>query len=224
MKNINTMGALMPVEKCMGGHDVRVLSDAELLAVVLGTGCRSCTVLKLSESIMERFNGLYGIHKSGIRELADLRGIGNHKAVRIHSAFEMGRRVITNASAVRQVSSPEAVWRLLLPDLAGLQNERFFVLVLNNKNCLMKKSLISIGTASEALVHPREVFRDAIREGGAGIIISHNHPSGILSPSREDVAATRRLQEAGRIIGIPLLDHVIICNTSYFSMKENNAM
>jgi len=222
MKKSHSAGPAMPVEKCVSGHDVKNLTDSELLAVILGTGYKNCPVLSLSETMIRDFNGLYGLFNSGIRELAALAGIGHKKAVRVHSAFELGRRVITNSGSVKQVSSPEAVWKLLLPDLAGMQNERFFVLVLNNKNSLIKKILISIGTVSEALVHPREVFRDAIREGGAGIIISHNHPSGILSPSREDIETTKRIKEAGRIIGIPLIDHVIISNTSYFSMKENS--
>ncbi len=221
MKKDNGSGSMLPIQKCMSGHDVKNLSDAELLAIILGTGCKNCGVMELSSLVIGKFEGLYGLQNSGIRELAGQKGIGVKKAVRIHSAFELGIRVITDSKSVVQVSSPEAVWRLLLPELAGLQNERFFVLVLNNKNCLLKKKLISMGTVSEAIVHPREVFRDAIREGGTGIIISHNHPSGMLAPSRDDIITTKRIEESGRIIGIPLLDHVIISNKSFFSMKEN---
>jgi len=112
------------------------------------------------------------------------------------------------------------VWKLLLPQMACLDREEFRVLVLNNKNRLLKNAMISAGTISEAIVHPREVFRDAIRESGAAVIVAHNHPTGELTPSREDIQTTQRLAEAGRIVGIPVLDHVIITNVSYFSFKE----
>jgi len=104
--------------------------------------------------------------------------------------------------------------------MAGLEREEFRVLVLNNKNGILKNSMVSAGTVSEALVHPREVFRDAIREGAASLIVAHNHPTGELTPSKEDISTTRRLVEAGTIIGIPILDHVIITDTSYYSFKE----
>jgi DNA repair protein RadC len=112
------------------------------------------------------------------------------------------------------------VWKFLLPELAGQEVENFFVLFLNNKNRLLKKSIISVGTVNETLVHPREVFIKAIREGGTSVIVAHNHTSGCLHPSREDINTTKRLIEAGNIIGIKLLDHVIVSTKEYFSMKE----
>jgi DNA repair protein RadC len=104
--------------------------------------------------------------------------------------------------------------------MAFLRNEEFRVLILNNKNHVLKCSITSVGTVSEAIIHPREIFRDAIREAGASIIVAHNHPSGVVLPSKEDIASTRRIKEAGFIIGIELLDHVIISASSYFSLKE----
>ena len=211
---------LFPVEKCLAGDDIRELSDQELLAVIVGTGIRGHDVIELSQGMLRRFGGLSGLAGAGIREIAGTRGIGPSKAVRIHSAFEMGRRVITRPADTSRMDSPGAVWNLLLPRMAGLRQEEFRVLILNNKNNLLKNMTISMGTVSEAIVHPREVFRDAIRESGAAIIIAHNHPTGELSPSREDIATTRRLVEAGKIVGIPVLDHVIITNVAYFSFKE----
>jgi DNA repair protein RadC len=202
----------MPVQKCCRGHDTRSLSDTELLAVVLGSGRRGCNVMDCA--------GLPGIFNSGLRELARHEGVGMVKAVRIQCALEMGRRIITGGLELTHVGTPESVWRLLLPEIAGLQKEEFRVLVLNNKNRVLKRSVISVGTVSEALVHPREIFRDAIREGGSAIIVSHNHPSGVLTPSREDIAATERIAGAGAILGIPLLDHVIVSDSSWCSMKE----
>lgn len=210
----------MPVQKCLEGEDVRRLSDQELLAIIVGTGTRGQDVADLALGMLKRFGGLGGLSIAGIREIATSRGVGLVKAVRIHAAFELGRRVITRPAEVRQIDSPKSVWEFLLPHMACLQREEFRVIILNNKNAILKNAMISAGTISEAIVHPREVFRDAIREGGAAIIIAHNHPTGELSPSSEDVNTTRRLVEAGKIVGIPVLDHVIITNISYYSFKE----
>ena len=211
----------LPVQRCIEGESVRELSDIELFAVILGTGTRGSDVLELSALLLKKSGGLSALARQGIREMASEKGIGLKKAVKIQAAFEIGRRVITERPDLKQISTPLAVWELLLPETAGLQKEEFRVLVINNKNMLIKKSIISIGTITEALVHPREVFRDAIREGGSGIIVTHNHPSGILTPSRQDIETTKRLIEAGKIVGIPVVDHIILTNSSYYSMKEN---
>jgi DNA repair protein RadC len=220
MTRINSNRYLMPVQKCLAGEDVRTLSDQELLAVIVATGTKDNDVVGLSMDILKRHGGLCGLSAAGLREIALSRGIGFTKAVRIQTAFELGRRVITRPADSRQMNSPDAVWELLLPHMACLQREEFRVLILNNKNKLLKNMMISVGTVSEAIVHPREVFRDAIRESGAAVIIAHNHPTGELNPSNEDITTTKRLVEAGKIVGIPVLDHVIITNVSYFSFKE----
>jgi DNA repair protein RadC len=218
IKNQNSH--LLPLQRCLAGEEVRALSDHELLAVIIGSGTRRREVLGLSLDMLRRTGGLSGLAVSGIREIARNHGIGLRKAVRIRAAFEIGRRVITKPAEVRHLNTPEAVWKLLLPLMACLEREEFRVLVLNNKNGIIKNAVVSVGTISEAIVHPREVFRDAIREGGAGIIIAHNHPTGEDTPSSEDIKTTKRIAEAGKIIGIPLLDHLIIINTGYFSFKE----
>jgi len=215
---------LLPIQKCLAGEDIRSLSDQDLLSVIVGAGTKESDVLSLSLGMLRRFGGLRGLAAAGIRELAQSRGIGLTKAVRIHTAFEMGRRVITRPSDSPHLDSPASVWELLLPRMACLQREEFRVLILNNKNRLIKNSMISAGTVSEAIVHPREVFRDAIRESGAAVIIAHNHPTGEAVPSREDIGTTHRLVEAGKIVGIPVLDHVIITNASYYSFKEEGHM
>jgi DNA repair protein RadC len=211
----------LPVQRCIEGESVKDLSDVDLLAVILGTGTKYADVLELAAAIIKKAGGLSALARCGIREIASERGIGLRKAVRVKAAFEIGRRVITDRPDLRQISTPLAVWELLLPEIAGSQKEEFRVLVINNKNTLIRKSIISIGTISEAIVHPREVFRDAIREGGSGIIVTHNHPSGVLTPSRQDIETTKRLVDAGRIIGIPVIDHIILTNLSFYSMKEN---
>lgn len=211
----------LPVQKCIDGESVRNLSDTELLAVIVGTGIKNIDVLELSAMMIKNMGGLSAVSKAGLREIASIKGFGLIKAVKIQAAFEIGRRVITDTSDLKHISSPASVWSLLLPEIACLQKEEFRVLVVNNKNMLLKKSIVSIGTITEAIVHPREVFRDAIKEAGSGIIVTHNHPSGNATPSRQDIETTKRLVEAGKIVGIPLLDHIILTNSSYYSMKEN---
>lgn len=222
--NKMSTGFKLPVQKCIDGESVRDLSDTELLAVIVGTGTKDIDVLELSAKMIKKMGGLSAVSKAGLREIAAEKGLGLKKAVKIQAAFEIGRRVITDISDLKHISSPDAVWNLLLPEIACLQKEEFRVLVVNNKNMLLKKIIVSVGTITEAIVHPREVFRDAIKEAGSGIIVTHNHPSGNASPSKQDIETTKRLVEAGRIVGIPLLDHIILTNSSYYSMKENGYM
>lgn len=211
----------MPVQRCIEGESVTDLSDIELLAVILGTGTKERDVIELSASILKKTGGLTAISRSGLREIAAEKGIGLKKAVKIQAAFELGKRTISAPPQRKHLSTPLDVYDLLLPETAGLQIEEFRVLVVNNKNMLIKKRVISIGTITEALVHPREVFRDAIRESGSGIIVTHNHPSGNSSPSKQDIETTKRLSDAGTIVGIPLIDHIILTDSDYYSMKEN---
>jgi DNA repair protein RadC len=217
---IEDMQGHLPIQKCIAGGSVQDLSDMELLAVLLGTGTRTVDVLELASCMVKQFGGLKGIHGSGLREMAQKHGVGIRKAIRIHAAFELGKRLLSAQNSSPVIESPERVWKLLQPEMAALKREEFRVFILNNKNSILKKSTVSVGTVSEALVHPREIFREAIREAGASIIVAHNHPSGVLVPSREDISTTRRIKEAGVIIGIELLDHVIIGQSSYLSMKE----
>ena len=211
----------LPIQRCIDGASLHELSDIELLAVIMGTGTKDVDVLELSSKLIKNMGGLPAISRAGLREIASEKGIGLKKAVKIQAAFEMGRRAITDAANIKQINSPVAAWNLLLPEIAGLQKEEFRVLVLNNKNMLLKKIIVSVGTITESIVHPREVFRDAIREAGTGIIVTHNHPSGNTTPSKQDIDTTLRLIEVGKILGIPLLDHIIMTNLSYYSMKEN---
>ncbi|MCL1864489.1 MAG: DNA repair protein RadC [Spirochaetes bacterium] len=211
----------LPIQKCIDGASLHELSDIELLAVIMGTGTKDTDVLELASKLIKNMGGLSAISRAGLREITFEKGIGLKKAVKIQAAFEIGRRAITDAPNLKLINSPVAAWNLLLPEIAGLQKEEFRVLVLNNKNMLLKKIIVSVGTITESIVHPREVFRDAIKEAGSGIIVAHNHPSGNTTPSKQDIDTTLRLIEVGKILGIPLLDHIIMTNLSYYSMKEN---
>jgi len=168
------------------------------------------------------FRGIPGVYAAGIKEMASKPGIGFNKALKIHAAFELGKRLLLyqNSASNIMFNSPEKVWKLLYPEMVCLKREEFRVIILNNKNRLLKKVTVSIGTVTEALIHPREIFREAIREAAASIIVAHNHPSGDVFPSKEDIETTRRIKDAGIIIGIELLDHVIIGSSGYLSLKE----
>jgi DNA repair protein RadC len=219
-QDIHAIRHLMPVQKCLSGGEISALSDAELISAILATGTRLRDVREVSEELLRRFQGLQGLNASGLRELSETGGIGPAKSVRIHAAFELGKRMLVQTRVPAVVDTPVKVWKMLQPEMARLLHEEFRVLILNNKNMLLKNSVVSIGTISEALVHPREIFRDAIREAAASIIVAHNHPSGVLVPSKEDISSTIRIRDAGKIIGIELLDHVIIGGASYLSLKE----
>ncbi|MBN1498923.1 MAG: DNA repair protein RadC [Spirochaetes bacterium] len=210
----------LPVQKCLSGIEVKSLSDIELLAVVLNTGNKNISVLELASKVYLKFRGLPGLSKAGLKEISQISGIGRVRAVKLRAAIEMGKRSLSDAREMNIVDSPIKVWKLLLPEISGLHQEEFRVLMLNTKNNLIRKSIISIGTISETLIHPREIFREAVKESAASIIIVHNHPSGDLTPSKEDIETTERILKAGKLIGIPLLDHLILSDTSYYSMQE----
>ncbi len=217
LKNVSH---ILPLQKCIAGEDVKNLSDQELLAILLGVGTAKLDVMDMSSKALKMSGGLSGIFDSGIRELSKCPGIGIRKAIKIHAAFEMGKRVITNRNDLKYIDSPGDVWKYLLPIIGGATQEEFRVLIVDSKNQLLKNSFIAKGSVSDVSVHPREVFRDAIRENGSGIIVAHNHPTGVLAPSIDDIVITRRIFEAGEIIGIPLLDHIIISNTAYLSLRQ----
>lgn len=209
-----------PLQKCMAGEEITNLADHELLALILGSGVKNQDVYHIAFNLVIHFNSLAELYYAGLNELADNPGVGIKKAIRIKAAMELGRRMISQQNSFSLINSPEKVWKLLHPEMVHLKREEFRVLILNNKNHLLRKCIVSVGTACEALIHPREIFRDAIKESASSIIVAHNHPSGVTAPSREDIASSERIKKAGTILGIELIDHVIIGSSSYLSMKE----
>lgn len=210
----------LPIQKCIAGIEVKSLSDIELLAITIGTATKGKNVINLAAQVYNYFQGLTGIYTCGIRELTKINGIGLKKAIKILAALEMGKRIISKESPNILLDSPGKIWRFFLSEIIGLKQEVFNILILNNKNLLLKKSIISIGTISQTIVHPREIFINAIRETGSAIIMVHNHPSGSLIPSDADINITKRISQAGEIIGIQLLDHIIVSERSYFSFRD----
>jgi DNA repair protein RadC len=187
------------------------LGDTELLAMLLRSGTRGHDVLSLAARLLAAAGSLGNLIAWREADYRKLKGIGRVKALQLITVMEIARRVIgRQAGEAPLLDSPSAAAAYLLPVCAGLEVEKFWVLCLNRKNRLLKRVEITSGTATASLAHPREVFREAIREGAVAILCLHNHPSGDPSPSVQDIQVTRQLREASRVIGIELVDHIIV--------------
>jgi DNA repair protein RadC len=197
------------------------LSDAELVAVVLRTGADRVTAVDLASTLLREFGSLRVLASRTPQDLRRFRGLGPAKSLALVAAFELGRRA---AAAPREdrvrITSPEMVAALFQPVLRDLHQEVFKVLLLDSANNLLRDVTVTTGLLNSSLVHPREVFRPAILEPAASVILLHNHPSGNPEPSAEDIAVTKQLAEAGRVFGIPVHDHVIVTPESYTSFAE----
>jgi DNA repair protein RadC len=200
------------------------LSDGELLGLLFGIGSREKTAVELAGEVISEAGGLHGLYHVNAHELMEVNGIGEAKACILLAAVELGRRIGQVRNPERpMISSPADVDRLLRGRIANLDRENFVAVLLNAKNEVIGAPLISVGTLSASLVHPREVFKPAIRASAASVVLVHNHPSGKVEPSPEDREATRRLEECAGILGIEVLDHVIV-GDGYYSMKEHGML
>ncbi|HBG15861.1 MAG TPA: hypothetical protein DDW93_03700 [Firmicutes bacterium] len=201
------------------------LSNAELMAIILRTGTFDLSVLGMAKLLLAEFQTLQRLSTASIGELSTVKGMGKSKAIQLLAAFELGKRLQTSEfTQDDSFSSPQEVARFLMPRLRFLDQENFITIHLNTKNRFITSETITIGTLDASLVHPREVFKAAIRQSSASLILAHNHPSGDPRPSKEDLNLTRRLKEAGDLLGIPILDHLIIGNNKYYSMKEEGTL
>lgn len=197
------------------------LSDAELLAILLRTGTRNESAVHLANRILRECGGLRNLVDMSISELTRIRGVGPAKAAQLRAGIELGRRLARRAASDRPaIRKPEDAAKLVMEDLRSELQEHFVCLFLNTKNQVLARETLFVGTLNASLVHPREVFRAAIKRGCASIICIHNHPSGDPTPSPEDISLTRRLHEAGSLIGIDVLDHIIIGDGRFVSLKE----
>ncbi|MGQ9657992.1 MAG: RadC family protein [Fimbriimonadales bacterium] len=197
------------------------LREYELLAILLRTGTAQMSALQLAQHLLVKFGGVRGVMHAQVAELATVKGMGLAKACQIAAAMELGRRVALSQFYERpQIRSPQDVYELMHLQFIAEKREHFLAVLLDTKNRVLRIETISIGTLDSSLVHPREVYRAAVREGAACWIAVHNHPSGDPTPSPEDIAITKRLKEAGELLGIVLLDHLIIGDGNYTSLRE----
>jgi len=198
-----------------------VLSTPELLAIIMRTGSRGENVLSLATRIVSHFGSLPGLARASVEELAAVRGIGVAKACEIRAAVELGIRLAASVDNLKPaIHGPADAAGLVLTEMSLLTEEELRVLVLDTKNQVLTIHQLYRGTANSAPVRPAEVFREAIRRNGTGIIVVHNHPSGDPSPSAEDVQTTQRLFETGKLLAIDLLDHLIVAGGRYFSLRQ----
>jgi DNA repair protein RadC len=201
------------------------LTDAELLALVLRTGAGGRSALDLARDLLGRYGSLGGIARAMPAELLRVKGLGCAKVAELSAALEISRRRVAEPDRVPpRIGGPHDIARQLLPRLRDLPWEVFIVVILDSRNAMRKQIELSRGTLSASVVHPREVFKAAIDERAAAIIVAHNHPSGNPEPSREDIELTRQLVESGRILGIPLHDHIIIAGDQCTSLAEMGLM
>lgn len=204
-------------------HGAESLSDAQLLAIILRTGGTS-GVLNLAIELLDRFKSLRDIDSASISELSSIKGLGTAKIAQIKAAFELGKRLMGEFNEDRpSFNSSLNVYSYFAPRFKNYKKEIFMAILLDSKNRLIKEKeydKVSEGTLTSSIVHPREAFKEAIRESAASVIFVHNHPSGDPSPSQDDITITERLKKAGEIIGINVIDHVIIGDGKYISLKE----
>ena len=198
------------------------LSAQEILAVILGRGVSGESVMVTAQRLLSKFENLKGIAEASVEELSQVRGIGIAKAAQIKAAFELASRLegYSQVGDKTVVKTPEDVTGLVRGRLRGKKKEHFLALLLDTRNQLIKVAEISIGSLDTSIVHPREVFREAISASAAAVILAHNHPSGDAQASEDDIKLTKRLAEAGELVGIEVLDHIIIGDKKSLSLKR----
>jgi DNA repair protein RadC len=199
------------------------LGDHELVAVLLGTGVRARDALTIATQVLAQTEGLAGLSRCAPERLARLGGVGTSRALRLIAAVELGRRALAGPRLPRpRLATPAAVAAFLLPDHGRYREERFGVLLLDTKHRVVRVVMLAQGTLNASLVHPREVFRAAAEHSAAAVVLFHNHPSGDPSPSVDDLQLTRRLVEAGELMGIAVIDHVVLGEGCWQSVRDTS--
>lgn len=205
----------------------KALSDAELLAILISTGQQGETALDLARKLLHHFsNDLHALAKAGIKEISKIKGVGPAKAITIIAALELGQRKKASEASVREkITSSKQVHELFFPLLSDLEHEQFWIALLNNANLVLKTSQISKGGMTSTIVDTRVVLKMALETGGCvGIILAHNHPSGSIKPSEADMKMTQKIKEAGRLVDITVLDHIILAGNTYLSFADEGIL
>jgi DNA repair protein RadC len=199
----------------------QAISTAELLAIVMRTGVGGENVLHLAERLLSQFGSLPGLARASVTELKSVKGIGKVKAIEIKAALEIGRRLMATSPEERpQVTSPSDAANLLMSEMMLLEQEHLRLILLDTRNKVQSTPTIYVGSLNTSVIRIGELFRAALRENAAALIVAHNHPSGDPSPSPEDINVTRQIAKAGQLLDIELLDHIIIGHRRYVSLKE----
>lgn len=217
-----------PREK-LAARGAAALSDSELIAIVLRTGMKGASAIDLGRQLLVRYGSLSALARCTVPELAEIKGVGLAKAVQLAASFGLAQRVARESITRRKLDSPNLVWELLGTEMRALHRESLRVVLLDTKYHLLRVEEISLGSLSESVAHPREIFRPAFIYAAYAVIVAHNHPSGDPTPSRADHNLTRRLREAAELLQIQLLDHVIIGNADggrqpWFSFRESGVL
>jgi DNA repair protein RadC len=205
-------------------HGPSTLSEAQLLAILIRNGKAGRTAVDLGRELLERFGSLAGIEQACIKEICGVEGIGPAKAAEIKAAIELGRRYQKPSIAGASFCSSLDVAEYYRPRMKDAKKEMFRCALLDTKNRILREEIVSIGSLTASIVHPRDTFKAAIRESAAAVIFIHNHPSGDIKPSQEDILLTKRLVQAGEVLGIQVLDHIIIGDGGHFSFKDNGLL
>jgi DNA repair protein RadC len=202
-------------------HGPSALSEAQLLAIILRTGGGGRSALDVGMDLLNTFSSLRELEQASLPEISSIKGIGKAKAAQIKAALEMGKRLYREPSARGPAfASGHDVYSYFHPRMHGLRKEVFYCILLDTKNRLIRHLKVSEGTLTASLIHPRESYRDAIKESAASVIFVHNHPSGDPTPSREDIMITDKLARAGETLGIKMLDHIIVADEGYTSLLD----
>ena len=201
------------------------LSTAELFAIVLRTGGRDKSALELAREVLIRFTSLKEIEDAAVAEFSDIKGMGEAKIAQLKASIEIGKRLFRHQNGDYDRRQPSFrnsrdVFDYFMPRFYGLKKEKFLCALLDVKNRVFRETVVSEGTLTSSPVHPREVFREAIKEAAASVLFVHNHPSGDPSPSSDDIHITKRLVETGKVVGITVLDHIVISDGTFLSMME----
>jgi DNA repair protein RadC len=201
------------------------LSGQELLALIIGRGIPGKSAVHIAQEVLTTFGNLHAVSQATIEELSQVKGIGLAKATQIRAAFELGKRQDLEPDLAQySISDPSRLVKAIRKGIQEKAKEHFKLVLLNSRNRIIGISTISVGTLNSSLVHPREVFKDALRHSASSIILVHNHPSDDPEPSGDDITVTRRLADAGRLMGIDVLDHIIITRQCYTSLKERGLL
>lgn len=221
MKTIKDLPQIDRPREKIARRGASCLKEHELIEAIIGRGTRSRDVRAIAHDIC----GVLRERSIGLRyeDLECIRGVGPTRASQIMACFELGRRYFAPAGSSARVTKPEDI-TALVPDLAGKRQEHFICITLNGAGEVLGNRIITVGLLNHSLVHPREVFADAITDRAASVICVHNHPSGTLEPSSQDLAITAQLKEAGALVGIPLIDHIIIARSGFLSMRERGLL